>query len=152
MDSVSTPIVFSDITLRLVLAVIFGAAVGFDRELQHKPAGLRTHALVALGAALLTVTGLMIGQPEGNSDAVSRILQGVVAGIGFLGGGVILHRSETFDVYGLTTAATIWIVAALGVAIGAGMWRTATVGTLLTVLVLVLEGPIDWLINRLSRR
>jgi putative Mg2+ transporter-C (MgtC) family protein len=148
MDIVSTPAVFSDITLRLVLAVVFGAAVGLDRELQRKPAGLRTHALVGLGAALLTLTGLMIGQPEGNSDAVSRVLQGVVAGIGFLGGGVILHRDDTNDVYGLTTAATIWIVAAIGIAIGAGLWRTAVVGTVLTVLVLVLERPIDWLVGR----
>jgi putative Mg2+ transporter-C (MgtC) family protein len=148
MDIVSTPAVFSDITLRLVLAVVFGAAVGLDRELQHKPAGLRTHALVGLGAALLTVTGLMIGHPDQNGDAVSRVLQGVVAGIGFIGGGVILHRDDTNDVYGLTTAATIWIVAALGIAIGAGLWRTAVVGTILTALILVLERPIDWLVGR----
>jgi putative Mg2+ transporter-C (MgtC) family protein len=148
MDIVSTPAVFSDITLRLVLAVVFSAAVGLDRELQKKPAGLRTHALVGLGSALLTLTGLMLAQPEGNSDAVSRVLQGVVAGIGFLGGGVILHRDDTNDVYGLTTAATIWIVAAVGIAIGAGLWRTAVVGTMLTVLVLVLERPIDWFVGR----
>jgi putative Mg2+ transporter-C (MgtC) family protein len=152
MDLVTVPALFSDITLRLVLALVLGAAVGLDRELQRKPAGLRTHALVSLGAALLTVTGLLLGAPTANSDAVARVLQGIVAGIGFIGGGVILHRDETNDVYGLTTAATIWMVAALGVAIGAGLWRTAAVATLLTLVVLVLERPIDWFVGAGGRR
>jgi putative Mg2+ transporter-C (MgtC) family protein len=150
MDVVTTPGQFADAVLRLLMAVALGAAVGFDRELHRKPAGLRTHALVSLGAALMTLTALLIS--DGDSNATSRVLQGVLAGIGFLGGGVILHRGETNSVYGLTTAASIWVTAALGVAIGSGLWRIAATGAVLTLLLLVLENPIDWLVGRISGR
>jgi putative Mg2+ transporter-C (MgtC) family protein len=145
METVTSPVIFSDIVVRLTLAIALGAAVGFDRELQQKPAGLRTHALVALGAALVTLVSLLItNEPE----ALGRVLQGIVAGVGFIGGGVILRRTETSDVMGLTTAATIWVVASIGIAVGAGMWRTALVSVVLVLLTLTLGEPV----NRLLRR
>src|SRR6185436_307886 len=116
METVSVPGDVAALALRLALATVLGAAVGLNREISLKPAGLRTHALVALGAALLTYVGLQIGQATGDLAAASRVVQGLVAGIGFVGGGVILHRAEAQTVQGLTTAASIWIVAATGVA------------------------------------
>src|SRR6476661_5314755 len=101
---------WSEVMLRLVAATVIGGAIGLNRELTKKPAGLRTHALVALGAALATVSALQLGGVAGGShgDAASRVIQGIVAGIGFIGGGVILH-TDGRNVVGLTTAATIWV-------------------------------------------
>jgi putative Mg2+ transporter-C (MgtC) family protein len=131
---------WSEAMLRILAATAIGGAIGLNRELTKKPAGLRTHALVALGTALMTVTALQLGvsaDDPTHADAASRVIQGVVAGIGFIGGGVILH-SEGRDVKGLTTAATIWVAAALGISCGIGQWRIAgmTVGIALAVLVL----------------
>src|SRR5918993_260911 len=126
MEMVSVPETSLHAVYRLALAVALGAAVGINRELRGKPAGLRTHALVALGAGLLTLIGLAL---TGRNDieafgAASRVLQGLIAGIGFLGGGVILRREESNEVLGLSTAASIWIVAAIGVGAGGGLWIT----------------------------
>jgi putative Mg2+ transporter-C (MgtC) family protein len=151
MDAVLTPANYIDIALRLVVALLLGAAVGFDREIQQKPAGLRTHALVALGAALLTIMGLLLDGGDAGGDAASRVLQGVVAGIGFIGGGVILHRGDK-EVSGLTTAASIWVVAALGMACGAGLWRSALTTALLVLAVLALGDPLDRMIRRWQTR
>jgi putative Mg2+ transporter-C (MgtC) family protein len=129
--------------LRLALATVLGAAVGLNREISLKPAGLRTHALVALGAALLTYVGLQFGRPAGDLSAASRIVQGIVAGIGFIGGGVILHQAGARPVHGLTTAASIWIVSATGVAVGAGLWRAAIIAIVLTLVVLTIGHSID---------
>jgi putative Mg2+ transporter-C (MgtC) family protein len=143
METVSVPGDVAALALRLALATVLGAAVGLNREISLKPAGLRTHALVALGAALLTYVGLQIGQAAGDLAAASRVVQGLVAGIGFVGGGVILHRAEAQTVQGLTTAASIWIVAATGVAVGAGLWRAATIAIVLTLVVLTIGHSID---------
>jgi putative Mg2+ transporter-C (MgtC) family protein len=133
-----------EVILRLGGATLVGAVIGFDRELREKPAGLRTHALVSLGAALMTVIGLELTAGWGGSDpgAMTRIIQGVVTGIGFLGGGVILRGGGGPDgpsrtVRNLTTAASIWVAAALGLACGAGLWRTALIALALTLIVLV---------------
>jgi putative Mg2+ transporter-C (MgtC) family protein len=125
--------------LRLLTATVAGAAIGLNRELMAKPAGLRTHALVALGSALITVAALQLGAPDGrlHADSASRVIQGVIAGIGFLGGGVILHANNR-DVRGLTTAATIWLAAALGVTCGLGHWRIAGIAVAIALLTLVL--------------
>jgi putative Mg2+ transporter-C (MgtC) family protein len=131
---------------RLVLAVLLGGAIGFNRELRQKPAGLRTHALVGLAAALLTATGtLMTGAPgtTGDSATVGRIVQGLLAGIGFIGGGVILRRDDVRGVHGLTTAAGMWLVAAVGIAIGAGLWEAGAMAIALTLLVLAVGGMVD---------
>lgn len=126
-----------DIIARLVVAALAGCLLGLNRELLGKPAGLRTHALVSLGSALMAVTILNI--PGVNAgEALSRVMQGVVTGIGFLGAGVILQRSSG-KVTGLTTAAMIWIAAIVGLASGAGRWLEVLVALLLTFLVLLLE-------------
>lgn len=111
------------VALRLALAMLVGGLIGLNRDLRHKPAGVRTHALVSIGTALMVV---VIAPPGSNDalriDALSRVMQGVLTGIGFLGAGVILRDPGTHHVSGLTTAATIWLTALLGVACGAGYY------------------------------
>ena len=124
-----------DAALRLGSAVAIGGLVGFDRGLRQKPAGLRTHALVSLGASLMAYTGLELAPAD--PGASTRVLQGVIAGVGFLGGGVILRDTQDQRVRGLTTAASIWIVAGLGMACGVGHWRTALLASGFTLLVLI---------------
>ena len=124
-----------DAALRLGSAVAIGGLVGIDRGLRQKPAGLRTHALVSLGAAMMTYTGIELA-PE-DPSAITRVLQGIIAGVGFLGGGVILRDAQDLRVRGLTTAASIWIVAGLGMACGAGHWRTGLLASAFTLLVLM---------------
>ena len=141
MDAISTPADFWTIVWRLLLATLCGGIIGFNREMWNKPAGLRTHALVALGAALITLVSLLLTLP-GPSDlaAPGRVLQGLLAGIGFIGGGVILHRERSGQVEGLTTAASILVVATVGAGVGAGLWRTALVAVALAFLVLSVGG------------
>lgn len=122
-----------EIVLRLLLAAALGAVIGFQRERAKKAAGLRTHILISLGAALFTIVSLF-GFP-GTAD-VSRVAAGVVTGIGFIGAGVVIHGTRGERVVGLTTAASIWITAAVGLAAGAGMYIVATVAAVLTLLVL----------------
>ena len=141
MDAVSVPHTTWEIAGRLVLAAFLGAAIGINREWLRKPAGLRTHALVALGGALFTVIGLMLGGTDGS--AASRTLQGITAGIGFIGAGAIIRRPEANDVQGLTTAAGIWIVTAIGVAVGAGLWRTSLIALALGLFILIIGEAID---------
>jgi len=123
-----------DITLRLLLAAALGAGIGYQRERANKPAGLRTHILIALGSALFTV--ISIFGFNGTVDP-SRVAAGVVTGIGFIGAGVILRGVRGEHVVGLTTAASIWAVAAIGMAAGVGMYLIATVVTAIAVLVLM---------------
>ena len=144
MDVVSLPASLSEVMLRLVLATLLGAGLGINREMFLKPAGLRTHALVSLGAALATLIGLLLTSgPMGDVSAPGRVIQGIVAGIGFIGGGVILHLKDVRTVQGLTTAASIWVVSATGVAVGAGLWRAGLVAVVLALLVLTLGRVID---------
>ncbi|WP_028604412.1 MgtC/SapB family protein [Ottowia thiooxydans] len=118
---------------RLLLAALLGGALGYEREHKGKAAGLRTHMLVAMGAALLILApglgGLQIAD-------MSRVIQGVVTGIGFLGAGAIIKRQSEKQVEGLTTAAGIWMTAAIGVACGLGRESTAVLATVLTLLIL----------------
>ena len=132
-----------DVVARLLAATGIGGAIGLNRELTRKPAGLRTHSLVALGSALPTVSALQLGVPSDatHSDAVSRVIQGVIAGIGFLGGGVIVKHGEI--VRGLTTAANLWLAAAVGVTCGAGMWKLALFTVALGLLALVPLGRLE---------
>jgi putative Mg2+ transporter-C (MgtC) family protein len=108
--------------LRLVIATVLGGLIGYERELAEKPAGLRTNLLVCLGAALFTVASIYGFGAEGDP---SRVAAGIVAGIGFLGAGTILRGDGA--VHGITTAATIWAVAAIGLAVGAGLYLVAVV-------------------------
>jgi putative Mg2+ transporter-C (MgtC) family protein len=128
-----------DLMLRLLLAAGLGAALGLEREYRQKPAGLRTNILIALGAALFTIVSLMAGRSAGGST--DRIAAQVVTGIGFLGGGAILRGRAT--VHGMTTAATIWVNAAIGMTAGAGAYAMATVATAITLVVLVLLPPVE---------
>ena len=118
---------------RLGLAVVLGTILGLDRERVHSAAGLRTHMLVCLGAAVMVLAGHVAGFGH---DASSRVIQGIVAGIGFLGAGTILKVSDKVEVYGLTTAASIWVTAAVGIAAGLGHLWLSVVATLLGWLVL----------------
>jgi putative Mg2+ transporter-C (MgtC) family protein len=124
------------VALRLAAAAVLGGLVGVERELVGKAAGLRTHMLVSLGAALFVLAPAEGGLQEGD---VSRIIQGVAAGIGFIGAGTILKRAESGEIEGLTTAASLWLTAAIGVAVAVGpLWLPAlsVVGALLILYVL----------------
>jgi putative Mg2+ transporter-C (MgtC) family protein len=152
MDAISIPTDEWRLAGRLALAAVLGGILGLNREIALKPAGMRTHALVSLGAALATVTGLALALPPGDDpSATGRIIQGIVAGVGFIGSGVILHRRDNNTVEGLTTAASIWVIAATGVAVGAGLWRASVIVVVISLLLLVVGSPIDRLVHRLSR-
>ena len=120
-----------EMVLRLVLATFLGAVIGYQRERMGKEAGLRTHMLICTGAALFTMVSIFgfVGADP------SRVAAGVVTGIGFLGAGVILHRTGG-AVVGLTTAATIWAVAAIGLAAGSGLYIISVVATVLMLVIL----------------
>jgi putative Mg2+ transporter-C (MgtC) family protein len=129
-----------NISLRLCIALVVGAIIGLERQVRHKPAGLRTHTLVSLGSAVFT---LIIMQADGSlssRDALSRVIQGIAAGVGFLGAGEIVRQSsqesQRLEIHGLTSAAAIWVSAALGIAAGCGLWQLALISALLTFLVL----------------
>ncbi|SRR6266851_901856 len=142
-----------EIAARLGAALILGSALGLNRELHGKPAGLRTHGLVSLGAAVAAIVSL--GFPGDSKaidpNAVSRVLQGILTGIGFLGAGVIL-RDPNGHVTGLTTAATIWICAVLGVAFGLGYWSVLGIAIGLTVIALVFGKPVEHFAERFFKR
>jgi len=133
------------IFLRLLVATLIGTGLGLNREIHGKPAGMRTHALVALGSALITIISLELTTrgdlPDGS--AVLRTIQGLMAGIGFLGGGVILRDDSHQSVHGLTTAASVWVVASLGIGCGAGQWLTALMALGLALVVLIFLGRIE---------
>ena len=123
---------------RLLLAAGLGAAIGLEREYRQKPAGLRTNILIAVGSALFTIMSLELTRGVGDQ---SRVAGQIVTGIGFLGGGAILRNRDT--VHGMTTAATIWVNAAIGVAAGSGQYALAAFTTTLTLVVLVVLPPIE---------
>lgn len=123
------------ILLRLTLAALLGGLLGIEREQKGKAAGVRTHMLVAMGAALFVLLGQQAGMP---SSDLSRVVQGIIAGIGFLGAGTILKGNDEEKVKGLTTAAGIWLTAAIGVAAGMGREATAVLSTLLALAIFAL--------------
>lgn len=149
LDSITLMGGLGEITLRLMAALLIGCALGLNRELRGKPAGLRTHGLVALGAALVMVTSVQLAYHGDQLDGsgVLRSVQGIITGIGFLGGGVILRDDTARSVRGLTTAASIWIAACLGIACGVGQWRVALVAVVLTLAVLIAGGPLERLVH-----
>lgn len=144
MDLSIAPESIQQAVIRLLVAACLGGAIGVNRELAAKPAGVRTHALVSLGSALSALSAMALGTGGVvSADAVSRVLQGILAGVGFVGAGVILHRDDYKGAHGLTTAATIWLVAAIGVGTGLGLWRLALATTAIAILLLLAEGLID---------
>jgi putative Mg2+ transporter-C (MgtC) family protein len=123
------------ILIRLFAAVLFGAAIGYERETAGKAAGLRTHILVTAGTTVFVLGGIAAGM-NANSDAISRVIQGIVTGIGFVGAGSILKREDEQNIQGVTTSAGIWMAAAIGVTVGLGGLGLALMATVLTLIVL----------------
>lgn len=121
------------ITVRLVLAAILGGVLGYERELKGRSAGVRTHMLVAVGAALFVLGPLQSGMEIGD---MSRVLQGIVQGIGFIGAGAIMVRSTRHQIEGLTTAANIWATAGIGVMAGLGLEATAVLSAIIVLVIL----------------
>lgn len=121
------------ITLRLLVAAVLGGLLGYEREQQGKSAGVRTHMMVAMGAALFVLIPLQAGA---SSADLSRVLQGLIAGVGFLGTGAIIMGNREVATRGLTTAASLWVTAAIGVAAGMGRESTAVLSTLIALLIL----------------
>jgi putative Mg2+ transporter-C (MgtC) family protein len=132
--------------LRLALAVLVGGILGLNRDLHRKPAGVRTHALVSLGGAVVTL--LILETTQHAPDALSRVMQGLLTGVGFLGAGVIIHHDMEHRVEGLTTAASVWMTAILGMACGAGQGGIVLMGVLLALAVLICGGPIEHTVAR----
>ena len=137
------------VLLRVFAAVVLGAVVGIERERAGKPAGLRTHMLVSLGTAVVVIACQDAGM---SLDGLSRVIQGIVTGIGFIGAGTILKLNEEREIQGLTTAAGLWMTAAIGVAAGLGILGLAVIGTLVTVFILVLEHFIDARRNKQNKK
>ena len=134
--------------LSLVLALVLGAIIGAEREFNRKSAGLRTNILICLGAAVFTIMSKKIA--VGDDDTPSRIAAQIVTGIGFLGAGAIIQ--DTGGIHGMTTAATIWIVASIGMACGAGYNLLAVVATLLTIAVLFAFAPLTKILGKHAKK
>ncbi len=136
--------------VRLSAACLVGILLGINRDMNGKPTGMRTLGLVALGAAAISTGTVHYAGLDQHPDALSRVvqglIQGVLTGVGFIGAGVILRDGKALDVRGLTTAATVWVTASLGVACGVGAWSTVLIGTALALLLLAVLKPVErWL-------
>ncbi len=140
---------YGEIMLRLGLATVVGGAVGLNRDLHGKPTGVRTMGLVGLGSALAVMASLDLTSDGaiGDLNAASRVVQGVLVGIGFLGAGVIV-RNRTSHIQGLTTAACIWWTAVVGVLCGIGAWRPIVIALPLAFAILVAGGPAEKALRR----
>ena len=114
----------AQVTVRLLASLIAGAIVGLQREHSHAPAGLRTHMLVSMGVTMFVFIGADVGMSQ---DSQSRVIQGIATGVGFLGAGAILKMKDSLEIHGLTTAAGVWMTAAIGVAIGLGRLGVAAI-------------------------
>jgi len=130
-----------EVLLCLGAAALLGGAVGLERELRGRWAGLRTHMLVSMGAAMFVVAGLSV-LPSSSSD-LTRVIQGVAAGIGFIGAGTILKLTDRLEVKGLTTASSIWLAAAVGTAAGVKLYPLAVCGALLSIVILAVLGRLE---------
>jgi putative Mg2+ transporter-C (MgtC) family protein len=135
------PLDLVDVTLRLGAAVVVGVLIGLNRDLADKPIGMRTLGLVSLGAAVVSITTIHFNDLADHPDALSRVVQGVIqgvmAGIGFIGAGAILRDRENQTVRGLTTAATVWVTAALGIACALAAWSIVGLSLALALILLI---------------
>jgi len=136
---------FNRITWRLVAAAVLGALIGVEREWMRKAAGLRTHTTVSLASATFV---LIVTEGGANTGDISRVIQGVAAGVGFLGAGTILKGNSEETIQGLTTAATIWLTAAVGAAVGAGHVGVAMISVIAALLTLSVFSGVERLMNR----
>jgi len=141
--------VFVDFFLRLVAATVSGAIIGFTRERIQRPAGLRTHALISVGAAFLTILSIYIFF-DGKTGDPGRVAAQIVSGIGFLGAGTILKKG--FSVKGLTTAATLWVTAAIGMGFGAGEYLISSSATGIVLLIVVAFKRVDLFAGKGSKQ
>src|SRR5260370_21468463 len=128
------------VIIRLIAATLFGAIVGIQRESTRKPAGLRTHMLVSLATAAFVTACSAVGM---SLDGFSRVIQGIVTGIGFIGAGTILKLSQAHEIMGLTTSVSVWMTAAIGVTVGLGNLGIAMMITILALVILALEKDKD---------
>lgn len=139
----------STITLRMVAAVIIGCVIGLDRNMRGKPTGVKTLGLVALGSALVTMASMgFVVDSIAADDRSARVIQGVVTGIGFLGAGVILQNGSEGRIRGLTTAASIWVTAALGIVCGLGAWSVALIATVIVLLLFTVGRKVEHTLHR----
>ena len=136
--------VAADDLIKLLLSLVLGGLIGWERELYDKPAGFRTNTLICVGSTLFTIFSLKIGAIPGTDSA--RIAAQIVSGIGFLGAGAIIRRGEA--VLGLTTAATIWFVASIGMGVGAGYYVISSIGTALALAILLLFRKFETVVDR----
>jgi putative Mg2+ transporter-C (MgtC) family protein len=127
----------------ILLAVVCGAIIGVERQFKHKPAGLRTNIMICLGAAVFTLISEKMAL--GSQDSITRIASGIVTGVGFLGAGAVIQ--DRGGIHGLTTAATIWLVASIGMACGARLYYLAAITTVLALVVLIGLGHVDKYFN-----
>ena len=140
--------IYATIALRIGLALLAGSILGLNRWLHHKSAGIRTHSLVAIGSA--TAVLLISDFVQNDTQAMSRVLQGLITGLGFLGAGVILHEQRSSKIHGLTTAASLWTCALVGAAFGAGQFMLGLISIGAIFLALALGGPMERLISGLT--
>ncbi len=137
---------WSEIVLRLGVATLAGGLIGLNRDLHGKPIGLKTLGLVGLATAMVMVLVHPSDDPARISDAASRVIQGILTGIGFLGAGVIVRAEHRFRIRGLTSAACTWLAACIGIACGVGQWRIVAVAVAITFIVLIVGGRAErWL-------
>jgi putative Mg2+ transporter-C (MgtC) family protein len=137
---------WSEIVLRLGVATLAGGLIGLDRDLHGKPIGLKTLGLVGLATAVVVMLALPQGEPTRIADATSRVIQGILTGIGFLGAGVIVRGTHGFRVHGLTSAACVWLAACAGIACGVGQWPIVSVGLAIAFVLLLIGHRLErWL-------
>lgn len=147
MDEIWTQI-FEMEVFPLTVAMLLGGLIGLERQMHRKPAGLRTNMMICMAATVFT---LMCSSLDGSdASANSRVIQGIITGVGFLGAGALMHTQG--NVHGLTTAATIWLVTGVGIACGLGRYQTAIATTLLTLVVLWGLSPLDRKLKQNGRR
>lgn len=141
---------YPDILIRLTFSVLIGGLIGLDRNLRGKPSGIRTLGLVSLGSCLLTMAGMNFLSAHEQADwaSASRVIQGLITGIGFLGSGVITQESGSERIRGLTTAASIWVTAILGVVCGMGSWQIACITLVMVFLLFVIGKPLERTLHR----
>ena len=140
-----------EIVLRLGVATLAGGLIGLDRDLHGKPIGLKTLGLVGLATAMVVMLAIPYGDITKITDATSRVIQGILTGIGFLGAGVIVRGEQRSRVYGLTSAACTWLAACVGIACGVGYWKIVSVGLAITFTLLIVGRRVEhWLHRKLD--
>lgn len=143
-----TELDWPEILLRLGVATLAGGVLGLDRDLRGKPIGLKTLGIVGLSTATVVLFSLQFAEPGKITDAASRVIQGILTGIGFLGAGVIVRESHRFRVHGLTSAACAFLAACLGIACGAGQWKIVAVAIALAFVLLTIGRSIERCMHR----